>query len=60
MVFFVRIALKIGMIMHKITPLLVLAIFLAGVVWMIFGMKNAMHVTDHTKVKKMQATQEKE
>jgi len=46
--------------MQKITPLLVLAIFLAGVVWMIFGMKNAMHVTDHTKVKKMQATQEKE
>jgi len=46
--------------MQKITPLLILAIFLAGVVWMIFGMKNAMHVTDHAKVKKMRAAQEKE
>jgi hypothetical protein len=46
--------------MKKFAPLLILAIFLTGVVWMIFGMKNAMHITDHTKVKKMQAAQEKE
>jgi len=40
--------------MKKFTPLFVLAIFLAGVVWMIFGIENAMHVSDHTKVKKTQ------
>lgn len=40
--------------MQKIAPLLVLAIFLAGVVWMVFGIKHAMHITDHTKVKKTQ------
>jgi len=45
--------------MQKLTPLLILAIFLAGVVWMIFGMKNAMHVTDHTKVKKTHSASEK-
>jgi hypothetical protein len=45
--------------MQKFTPLLILAIFLAGVVWMIFGMKNAMHVTDHTKVKKTRSAAEK-
>lgn len=38
--------------MKKFTPLLILAIFLAGVVWMIFGMKNAMNVADPAKVKK--------
>ncbi len=38
--------------MKKFTPLLILGIFMAGVVWMIFGMKNAMNVADHTKVKK--------
>jgi hypothetical protein len=41
--------------MQKYTPLLILAIFMIGVVWMIFGMKNAMHMTDHTKVKKIQS-----
>jgi hypothetical protein len=44
--------------MQKFTPLLILAIFLAGVVWMIFGMKNAMHITDHAKVKKTQSTKQ--
>ena len=38
--------------MKKFTPLLILGIFMAGVVFMIFGMKNAMNVADHTKVKK--------
>ncbi|MEA3456957.1 MAG: hypothetical protein U9R26_10630 [Campylobacterota bacterium] len=42
--------------MKKFTPLLILAIFLSGVVWMIFGMKNAMNVADHTKVKKTEAS----
>ena len=37
--------------MKKYTPLLVLGIFMAGVIWMIFGMKNAMDAVDHTKVK---------
>ena len=42
--------------MKKFTPLLILLIFLAGVVWMIFGMKNAMSVADHTKVKKTETS----
>ena len=44
--------------MKKFTPLLILSIFLMGVVWMIFGMKNAMNVSDHTKVKKIQVINE--
>jgi cbb3-type cytochrome oxidase subunit 3 len=46
--------------MKKFTPLLILSIFLVGVVWMIFGMKNAMDVTDHSKVRKAQATEKKQ
>jgi hypothetical protein len=42
--------------MKKYTPIFILSIFLAGVTWMIFGMKNAMDITDHRKVKKTQAT----
>jgi len=38
--------------MKKFAPLIILGIFLAGVIWMIFGMKNAMNITDHTKVDK--------
>ncbi len=45
--------------MKKFTPLLILSIFLMGVVWMIFGMKNAMNVTDHAKVKKTQMVENK-
>jgi len=45
--------------MQKLAPILILSIFLAGVVWMIFGMKNAMHISDHTKVKKGQAVEKK-
>ncbi len=44
--------------MKKFTPLLILSIFLIGVVWMIFGIKNAMDVSDHTKVKKRQVINE--
>ena len=40
--------------MKKYAPLIVLSIFFAGVVWMIFGMKNAMNIADHSKVKKRQ------
>jgi|GEM_PF-4880953 len=40
--------------MKKYAPLLILVIFFIGVVWMIFGMKNAINVADHTKVKKVQ------
>ncbi len=36
--------------MKKFTPLLILLIFLIGVVWMIFGMKNAMDITNHKKM----------
>ena len=46
--------------MKKFTPLLILAIFLVGVVWMIYGMKNAMNVADHTKVKKTETTKAKQ
>ena len=42
--------------MKKFAPLLILSIFMAGVVWMIFGMKNAMNVADHTKVKKTETS----
>jgi len=45
--------------MQKYAPLLILALFLGGVVWMIFGMKNAMHISDHTKVKQMQQSDAK-
>jgi len=45
--------------MQKYAPLLILALFLAGVVWMILGMKNAMHISDHTKVKQMQRNETK-
>lgn len=41
--------------MKKFTPLLILLIFFAGVSWMIFGMQNAMNMTDHTKTKQTQA-----
>ena len=42
--------------MKKFTPLLILGIFMVGVVFMVFGMKNAMSVADHTKVKKTETT----
>ncbi len=42
--------------MKNATPLLILGIFLAGVVWMIFGMKNAMEITSHKKEKSTQAS----
>ncbi|SFV63221.1 hypothetical protein MNB_SV-6-582 [hydrothermal vent metagenome] len=42
--------------MKKFAPLIILGIFLAGIVWMIFGMKSAMDMADHTKVKKIEAT----
>jgi cbb3-type cytochrome oxidase subunit 3 len=38
--------------MKKFAPLIILAIFMIGVIWMIFGMKNAMNITDHTKIDK--------
>jgi len=46
--------------MKKFTPLLILGIFMAGVIWMIFGMKNAMNVADHTKVKKTETAKTKQ
>jgi len=46
--------------MKKFTPLLILVIFMAGVIWMIFGMKNAMNVADHTKVKKTETAKEEQ
>ena len=46
--------------MQKFTPFLILLIFMAGVAWMIFGMKNAMNVTDHAKVKKAQTAEKKQ
>lgn len=46
--------------MKKFTPLLILGIFMAGVVFMIFGMKNAMNVADHTKAKKTETTKAKQ
>ncbi len=42
--------------MNKFAPLIILGIFLAGVVWMIFSMKNAMNMADHTKVQKTETT----
>ncbi|MEA3492386.1 MAG: hypothetical protein U9R27_10850 [Campylobacterota bacterium] len=44
--------------MKKFTPVLILTIFLVGVVWMIFGMKNAMDISDPAKAKRVQVTQE--
>jgi len=41
--------------MKKFAPLIILGIFLIAVVWMIFGMKNAMNMADHTKVQKIEA-----
>jgi len=46
--------------MKKFTPLLILLIFLIGVVWMVFGMKNAMDITSHKKVNPLEtSTKEK-
>jgi len=45
---------------QKFAPLLVLALFAAGVYFMIGGMKNAMDMADHQKVKaKQEQKQEK-
>ena len=39
---------------QKIAPLIVLVLFAVGVYFMIGGMKNAMDMADHTKVKAKQ------
>jgi len=42
---------------QKIAPLIVLVLFAAGVYFMIGGMKNAMDMADHKKVKAKQEQQ---
>ncbi len=41
--------------MKKITPVLVLTIFIVGVAWMIVGMKSAMDKVDPVKFKQAQS-----
>ena len=42
--------------MNKFAPLIILGIFLAGIAWMVFSMKNVMNITDHRKVHKTEAS----
>ena len=40
---------------QKLAPLIILALFVVGAYFMIGGMKNAMDMADHKKVKAKQA-----